>query len=820
MTRTLPSGAMAIAVDMGGVLRVIIQKVRHEQEPPRSDGLAKSYIPMLFSGSISDGVVAHGAGVSIKLTPTCRRRLVSYNPKEAPAPATVTLQRFVVEHHPIVSELRPKRPVSSVWTQYANQRPTWYSGAMAEVVQIVGGYGRQSLKELPDHKVERAKLQLPDDVMRNIELELGNIRLPGYLGLPDKSGWLRFDYKFNLTHGVSFDANGKPWLVQISTRGVFTMPLPVIPATTTRAFRAYMEKVGDGEILWVLDRFGGMPSGESFPSKTADFEAWRRAGVIIKVCDTSPFYDHLAYTSAIGWSFNSRGAEGFNTCYDYDERGVGYGMSFKLRLSLGPAENDGKLPSTFHLEDPEEMRKLNGYLSMLYGQIPGDTARERAIKYKLRRVPVSELLSRANNSGPGEVAHWENFEATPIASHSGSVTEVARGPLWHPSPPKSQPQVKFPEPYMDGCVSHDFSQLGGFSKVAGVRCNTAMFGYYVGDSLKVLKYFFDPRSFKQEVRDNYEQCMVVGSWQRTVTSGNTSLMGHFYTSDFDEREAAAPVTTVTTTVGTDLGYDTKPHFSFDHNFAMCGSIWRNRYFQHKVKGTTTEGFSKDVAVCVPYLARNAVLHAHKEVTTGSKESESLSVGSIIDPNNYRMFTYDFIWAWIGGNRDGNVASVGDVSPYPRDGNPVWVTGYNHSPGTCSDFADQGDWMGGLPQDYTWLVHPVRSEWKHSGGGGAPTVKQYSKSTSAPAKKDGLLQISILDQSGVVNKDPGLGYFKMSPDDGGDVFYVDAIRNVAGDATYANTSEPDTEATKQRKRFGFTGLADHKAAHHFIGVVNE
>ena len=63
------------------------------------------------------------------------------------------------------------------------------------------------------------------------------------------------------------------------------MPLPLVPATTTEAFREYIEEVADEEILKILDRFGGMPSGESFPVGQ-DFQAWRRAGVVIKVCDT------------------------------------------------------------------------------------------------------------------------------------------------------------------------------------------------------------------------------------------------------------------------------------------------------------------------------------------------------------------------------------------------------------------------------------------------------------------------------------------------------------------------------------------------------
>ena len=113
------------------------------------------------------------------------------------------------------------------------------------------------------------------------------------------------------------------------------MPLPIIPATATAAFRDYMEEVGDQEIIAILDRFGGMPTGESFPLRENEFEAWRRAGVIIKVCDSADFYDHIMYASACGWSFNLRGTEGYNTCYDYDDdEGLGYGLTYKASLKL------------------------------------------------------------------------------------------------------------------------------------------------------------------------------------------------------------------------------------------------------------------------------------------------------------------------------------------------------------------------------------------------------------------------------------------------------------------------------------------------------
>lgn len=72
----------------------------------------------------------------------------------------------------------------------------------------------------------------------------------------------------------------------------------------------------------------------------------------------------------------------------------------------------------------------------------------------------------------------------------------------------------------------------------------------------------------------------------------------------------------------------------------------------------------------------------------------------------------------------------------------------------------------------------------------------------------------------MNEDPREGFFTISPGETGDIFYTDATRIVAGESEYANCAEPDPEAPKQRKRWGYTRLADHKSAHHFIGVINE
>lgn len=817
MVRTLPDGGYVIAQDMGGTFRCITHKPGPPPPPPPFDGVAKDYIPMLFSGVVTKAILRKGEGLGMRFTEQTRKRLANYDPENL-GPDRAALQRFAIEYHSLVSELLPQMSSSVlVYTQYAAQRPTWYSGAMAEVMQIVGGYGRQDLGSLPDTPLERARLAIPPLVMNKIRQQMGdNVRLPGYTGLPDRQGQFQYDYKFNNTEAVSFDSGQRPWLVRVAASGVWAMPLPLIPATCTLAFREYMDEQGDQEVLAILDRFGGMPSGESFPAREEYFEAWRRAGVIIKVCDTADFYSHIMYSSACGWAFNLAGTEGFNTCYDYyDEEGLGYGLAYKLRLSLGQADEDGKMPPGLQLDDPLAAQRLDAYLAGLYRLMAANTPEYLAIKYKLRRMSAAQIAARADGreGDQGELEYWGALELPPIASHAGSVKEVGRGYLYHGAIFKFQPQIKFPEPFMGGCVSHDFLPLiNGRYKKSYPNCDTIMFGYYVGDDLKVVKYFRDGRSYQREIEDDYEDCMIVGSWTRTISLDSTSLMGHFYTSDFDERKPVTPSETVIKTVGKDMGYDHTPHFAFDAPFWTPGTMWRNRYFSHTVNTTTTEGKSLTIGLCVPYLNRNALLHAQRESTSGSSRTESGSLKSVQDPTTYRYWTYDFVMHWAGG------LEVMNGRPYPKDANPVWVEIENYAPGPCSDFADQGSWIPALPADYTWLIHPQANVWKLSGGGGAPPYQAYVRTEHGDASEKGKLQLSIFEDERLVHSNiPDNMYFLGSPDPIVGVFYRDACKAVFGNAVYANVSENEGEG---RKRWGFTRLADNKSAHHFIGVIHE
>lgn len=819
LVRELPSGRQAVAVDMGGVFRILILE-RYEDKTRYLDGLAQTNVPVLFSGAITRARLREGEGVQIKLTEQARRRIAGYKDDGLP-PKTVDLQRFKVEYADSLTYFKPTNTGIFTFTQYDKLRPTWYSGAMAEVVQVIGGYGRQMLGELPDDPVERARIIVPERYMSKIREQLANVRLPGYSGMPDDEGQIKASYHARECNGVSFDAEGKPWLLRVSASGVYAMPMPTIPATTTPEFRVFMEDVADDEILTLLDRFGGMPSGEGFPEVAEDFEAWRRAGVIIKVCDTKDFYSKQAYFAACGWSFNSQGTEAFNTCWDYDPSGLKRGYAYKMKLALGAAKDQGKVGLSWAQDDPRTFEAMDYYLSRLYGQLRGGFAKSLAIKYKLRRATAQEILARSADNIQVEVDYWDALELEPIASHSVSISLVGEGPLyWGGKNPLSQGRLKFPELTGKGCES--FSMISEDYAGDPVRCDTIVFGCYAGDSLQTIKYFLDERKYQREEQSSFEEYMIVGAWEKTVTSGLSGLMGNFYTSSFDDRQEAPPVVETTNLVGSDLGYG-QPAYKTPNLLFATGGLSRARYYKHVTKVRITSGFSVDAAVCVPVYARDCILYAYQDSTTGTTESEWSSRGSVQDPTSYELWCYDNIFHYLGQTGNGNLGF-----PRSKEGTPVYVDTLNYLPTPVSDFADSGNWFN-LPAggtiDVTSVCGPYTSRasgnFQAGGvviGGEAPGFEPYSKESSFPGSSSGRVSVSLGGAGQLVHRSkPHPWYFSFSPVDDF-YFYQDATRVTIGSAGYASVYEKKPDG--RRYSWGHTDLANSDVAQHFIGVINE
>lgn len=811
-TAYLLDGGYFVISDMAGMLKVMAYK--RDDKRLNYDGFAKSYVPMLFSGCITNAKPHPNQGTELRISEQTRIRLSQYGKGDKPA-KILNLKRFNIPANSNIAPEFESKNNNAVYitTQYVQQRPTWYSGAMAEVMQIVGGYGIQDFENLPDQEIERAELGLPERVREAIELKIKQSLLPGYSGIPPVSGQFQYDYKFNSTNGISFDAGGAPWLININASGVWAMPMPCIPASATDEFRAYVEDQGDSELLAILDRFGCMPSGEGFPENSNDFYAWHRAGVIIKVCDTADFYSFNAYTDACGWSFNLSGTEGINTCWDVDpDSGITQGYTYFMALTLQSAENRGILGKVTLTQ--EDAINAGPYLSALIALLPAGTVKTASILYKLRRADSEQILSRIGQSvNEDEVNFWHNLTMEPIARHSGSIRRIYQGPLYHNAKPKNQPQIKFPDTFFGACISFDFGAYQVVPADKRPNCDTVMFAYFVGDSIKTVSYFVDWRSYQKEIVNNYEPVMTVGSWEQTEVSGSSSPQGHFYSSDLDLREVYDPVTVQTKITGKDKGFDSQPFFAFDHFFSMSGSVWRNRYYTHETVVTRSNHQSIGIAVCIPYLMRNGVLTASQSNETGRSKQESLSLYSITDPTSYRMWTYDFVFAW--NNPLEKMTGV----PYPKNGNPVWVEIKRYSPTDENAFADQGPWLPDLPYDIRWLVHPDVHEWKQSGGGGAPKVNTYSRSTNEPLKNSTAIYASIKDEPLFAAKNIRVTeYFLPSPDEFGNLVIKDACKAVFGSSEYANISESNERM--RRIYWGYSSLADHSGAHHFIGVINE
>lgn len=815
---TLPDGGVAIISDAADIFKVIVDKHEVQQPHLETNGFAKDYIPMFYSGVITRARLRGDELVTVKLTEQCRHRLKNATGNEVPK--DVALDRLSIDQNQKFPEfVSPGSILSSIRiTQYAGQNHAWYSGAMAQVMQLVGGYGKQNINALPDTPIERAQILLPEKVRESIWEKYQNVRLPGYEGVPPSSGQFQYDYKWRKTHAVSFDSVGKPWLVEVSD-AVWVMPLPIVPMTADPKFREYVEEeLRDQELVKILETFGAMPSGEGFPSDRQDFNSWVRAGVIIKVCEVADFRSQIPMFDACGWSFNMRGVSAYNTGYRYDETtGLIYCSTYKLSLSLGASDHyygtEAKNIRSSNLNS-EDQDRLASYMAQLFAQlsIMADGARKNALAYKLRHIEPGEIIERAGSSNfEAEIDYWDNYESKPIAVHGGNLSKVYGGYLYHPSAKKSQPQIKFPNIQMGYCESFDFTPL---TKDWLVACDTIMYAYFDEDTLKVVKYFYEPATWFGEIDTDFEECMMVGKWYKNTTTGELTIQGNFYTSDIDDRAEVAPQISEQTIEGRDAGYDSKPFFSFDDFFWRPGTLWRNRYYTHLSKETITKGTKKNIGVLIPFFNRFTVLHAFEETYTSQTYRESYQLNSVQDPYSYRYWTNDWIWAWNGG------LSVQKGSPYPQNGNPVWVEIENYNPTPCSDFADNGPWIPGLPADYTWLIHPERSKWQHSGGGGKPSINEYSKTEDRPGKNDGghLKWVTGNWVKRIRNVRPDGHYFWPSPDEFGFTMYRSSSKVSFGNTEYVNISEVNN--MNVRFNFGGCSLVNSKADYHFIGVINE
>lgn len=826
MVRNLPSGGYVIAQDMGGLVKTFV--VKPGQTDPIPDepttGFAPYTIPMLYSGHVVEPKPKEDGGrVKIKLTEWTRRRLVGYKEDEL-GPASIEYKRFTIGYHDVHSRFKPDNPGIYFHSQYNELFSSWWSGAVREVVQVALAFGKQPEsqdEDVPEEEWEA--LSIPEPWRSRIKAEVGYRRLPGYKGRPPASGEVGLRFDSEVSHGVGFGTDGKPWLLEVSKRGAFAMPLPLIPATTTKAFQEWMEDddgPGDEELLHLIERFGGVPSGEGFPEDEAEFEAWRKAGVVIKLCDTEAFYaaENSAMWWSCGWSFSESGKEGFNTCYSFGEDGVKVGKAFKLKISLGEHKKDvWKLPQFKELTDAES-DKLTAYLKKLY-QALGNSPESAAVKFKLYNSKASDILSRALG-GNDDADYWRNLECDPIAAHTGSLTQVSSGKLYAPGLPISHPKIKFPVPWgklTHGCVDFDFSadRILSNEEAEAVKCDTIMLGYYVGEQLKVIKYFRDVREIEPEHKpyEAEDGCMMVGSWESTTTHTPTYIWGNFYTTDFDERELAAANESRSVLTAWPGGLS-RPWASLVAYFEVWYRIVRVRAYHNMTESWSKSNASKYIAVCVPWGNRSAALHAQM-IYPGTREHNvgEFGTGEVLDTYTYTAGSYMKNWRWIGLNWGKH--PVGGEG----DGQPFLVDEEHRNEFPC---VVEGEHWLAVGDDVVW-VEPRVLEWGWSGSVRYPTPPGEFPEPVRELKIEGdyerPLHYSSKASTGLAQKAWTLPYFAPSPDQYGMCMKVLAAENSCGNAEYSVlTEKPSPEATN--KHWGSSTLLNPGGVPRFIGVIHE
>lgn len=813
--RELPDGGIALFIHAGSMFRVLALKSVEQPEKEESTGLAPLDVPMLFSGVITRAVVSRGNGVELTLTEQCCRRLGGYGAMSVGA--VQRLKRLKSKYNTmhevmfVPQEMRGLDENIALYSQFDKLRPTWYSGAMSEVVQIVSGFGRQNFDELPDEPLEQVKYNLPENIKQKIAQDLNQVRLPGYTGKPHKYGTIDYHFTAHDTNLVSFDNQNNPWLVQIDSSGVWVMPLPMIPATMTPAFRQYVEEVNDEELLLVLDRFGGIPSGETFPSNRTD---WVRAGVVYRVCDSSDFHSHSPYTSACGWSCNSDGTAAINTCYDFEESGLCVGFTYQLSLELQALPDRGLLKSrsVSDLTDPNQIAEVSIYLQNVMNVIEDRTEPSNvALLYKLRLIPQQEFLARTGNSNfNAELDYWKEYSVVPPVAHRARLVKTNSGYLNVGVP------FKLPEPFMEGCIHMDF-RPDKPDAPEPPPCDTIIFGYYIGDTLKVIKSFSDQREIIEEVESNFDEWNVIGNWEKRETIGMSGLYGRFYSTDFDDRKVLPPTEITTRIEGRDLGYGT-PFIRYSAAFAMDAVLTRTRYYSHKRNVDVKASFTFDVAFVVPFFCRNGALYSRRETYNTGGSLEEVTMHGMTDPNWYRAWTYHLPWhvfMWTGMTR---VTQKG--TPYPVDSNPVWCEEYYHDPFEGSEFADEGDWIGGLPADISDIANPPGSFTILEYGGVPPTLETYKTEKEPTSEREFATYVAFSNRPKLLhNREPKTMYFGYSPDPlTGMVLYEDMCKVVFGNAEYLNMSFIDAGGNRYRE--GYSKLADRDKTQNFIGVINE
>lgn len=529
-------------------------------------------------------------------------------------------------------------PPEARYSVHAHVKPSCFSGAMRKVAQLVLGLGRPirpmweqkwmgPAKRSP-LKAKQTDLQtgLPKEVRSPFGLYYAK---PALTGRDQYEVPFKFDYRFAKTHGISFDFDGKPWVVEISTRGVLAMPLYLDPVSTTTEGRArYLQS--SPELEDFFDEFGGIPLGITFPSGPT-FDKWKKAGEVVELLSAgamSAFYNSGLFGTDVGWTFDSAGIEAHNCCVGF-QNGLSTGNHYRVRIVIQretlPEWSASKV-QLLSLVAPKELYEYN----------------------KIRRMTESQaegLVKTYKDDAKAGRTAFDNMTVAPTLIGQAQLDLLRSGFLYHPARPRFQPQIKFPDSIWGGLVSFDFGPYIAGARVD--RCDAPMFVCHIDDEIEVVNYFADFRPVGDAPPgiNTRQECQFTGTWKAITYGGPAVLRGNFYSSRWDWRKELYSDTTESTYSGRKLY--TQGNVSADFFFAICLSVTSFTYFAVRYESTTQQGRGHRVSVAIPFNTRDCYYMAQHSWTNATYKTRGLYTEATEGPQRQYWKLYNFVWHWVG-----------------------------------------------------------------------------------------------------------------------------------------------------------------------------
>lgn len=530
--------------------------------------------------------------------------------------------------------------IDVIWSEHAHAKPAQYSGAMRKVVQFLLGVGKILRPTWEERWMDANQRNYIDAEQVSLETELP-VEVKSGFGLYYQDPpvtTLYYDYRFAKTHGISFDQDDKPWVIEISGQGVHAMPLYLDPVSLTEGGRQRYIDVSP-ELEEFIDEIGGIPLGVRFPA-SFDLAEWKRSGEVVELISAagmSEFYGKSMFSSDIGWSFNSRGSQAHNCAVGIEDNlstGNHYRISIDLTRDVMPELSGNRAILSSYFKDLYKINKCR----------------------RMDEATATSILAAIQQDRESGLEQFNDLTVAPTLQGSASMSLVRKGILYNPAKPKGQPQIKFPEPLLNGLVSFDF---GPYVLGAGTdRCDAPMFVCHIQDNVEVVNYFMDLRSRPgKESEYTRAQCQYTGIWTVRTYGGGTYVAGNFYSSRWDWRLELTPDTSVATYTGRRL--DTQGRAQTEYFFSSCIRVSATTRFAVKYTTKTTYGQTHGVAAAVPFHIRDCYYMVQTDATASEGRTDGMYIESTPAANTQLWKINNFVFHW----RDAGLCS-GNIDAGP------------------------------------------------------------------------------------------------------------------------------------------------------------